>query len=167
MQHECKITVLETKVFPELQERYLADPKSGPCPFFKPGDSFTLKRTPERDDFYHLMNGNFCGEAWDAISRYVYTALQGGSIMKSWTNDDRMMIACCNDGTRPVIFKIERIDIPETPDEAECLEKQVFRNGAEDAYTGGGCNEKETQYYQQVHIADPSSSSGGDRDRVG
>ena len=25
MQHECKITVLETKVFPELQEKYLAD----------------------------------------------------------------------------------------------------------------------------------------------
>ncbi len=23
---------------------------------------------------------------------------------------DRVMIACCNDGTRPVIFKIERID---------------------------------------------------------
>ena len=35
MQYECKITVLETKVFPELQEKYLADPKSGPCPFFK------------------------------------------------------------------------------------------------------------------------------------
>jgi len=45
------------------------------------------------------MNGKFCGEAWDAVSRYVYTALQGGSIMKGWTNDDRMMIACCNDGT--------------------------------------------------------------------
>ncbi|MCD8125255.1 MAG: TIGR04076 family protein [Lachnospiraceae bacterium] len=36
------------------------------------------------------MDGKFCGEAWDAISRYVYTALQGGSIMKNWTNDDRM-----------------------------------------------------------------------------
>ena len=24
MQYECKITVLETKVFPELQEKYLA-----------------------------------------------------------------------------------------------------------------------------------------------
>ena len=56
-----------------------------------------------QDDFYHLMNGKFCGEAWDAVSRYVYTALQGGAIMKGWTNDDRMMIACCNDGTRPVI----------------------------------------------------------------
>ena len=49
------------------------------------------------------MNGKFCGEAWDAVSRYVYAALQGGSIMEGWTNDDRMMIACCNDGTRPVI----------------------------------------------------------------
>ena len=30
--------------------------------------------------------------------------------MRHWTNDERMMIACCSDGTRPVIFKIERID---------------------------------------------------------
>lgn len=41
------------------------------------------------------------------------TALQGGSIMKGWTNDEKMMIACCNDGTRPVIFKIERMDVEE------------------------------------------------------
>nr|WP_297284214.1 TIGR04076 family protein [uncultured Agathobaculum sp.] len=34
--------------------------------------------------------------------------------MHKWTNDERMMIACCNDGIRPVIFKIERIDILET-----------------------------------------------------
>ena len=51
MQHECKITVLKTKVFPDLQEKYLADPKSGPCPFFHAGDTFLLKRTPEQDDF--------------------------------------------------------------------------------------------------------------------
>lgn len=30
--------------------------------------------------------------------------------MRNWTNDERVMIACCNDGTRPVIFKIERMD---------------------------------------------------------
>ncbi len=57
MQHDCKITVLETKCFTDLQEKYLADPKSGPCPFFKQGDIFYLKRTPQQDDFYHLMNG--------------------------------------------------------------------------------------------------------------
>ena len=54
--------------------------------------------------------------------------------MRNWTNDDRMMIACCNDGTRPVIFKIERIDIPETEEEKEWLEKQNFKNSADDAY---------------------------------
>ena len=136
MQHECKIAVLETKVFVDYQEKYLANPKSGACPFFKVGDTFTLKRTLERDDFYHLMNGKFCGEAWDAISRYVYSALQGGSIMRNWTNDDRMMIACCNDGTRPVIFKSERIDIPETEEERIWREKQDFSNSADTAYTG-------------------------------
>lgn len=30
--------------------------------------------------------------------------------MKGWMRDENTMTACCNDGTRPVIFKIERID---------------------------------------------------------
>lgn len=30
--------------------------------------------------------------------------------MRNWTNNERMMIACCNDGIRPVIFKIQRMD---------------------------------------------------------
>ena len=78
----------------------------------------------------------FCAEAWDAISRYIYTALQGGAIMHGWTNDDRIMIACCNDGTRPVVFKIERIDIPETEKEKARLSQQDFSTGVEQAYTG-------------------------------
>ena len=50
---------------------------------------------------------------------------------------ESMMITCCNDGTRPVIFKIERIDIPETEEEERAwLEKQDFHNSAEYAYTG-------------------------------
>jgi hypothetical protein len=82
------------------------------------------------------MNGRFCGEAWDAVRCCVYTALQGGAIIKGRTRDDRVMIACCSDGTRPVIFKIERIDIPENDVEREWLERQAFRNSAEDACTG-------------------------------
>jgi hypothetical protein len=46
------------------------------------------------------------------------------------------MIACCNDGRWPVIFQIERIDIPETEDEQRWLESQDYRNAAENAYTG-------------------------------
>ena len=30
--------------------------------------------------------------------------------MRGWMNDERVMITCCSDGTRPVIFKIERMD---------------------------------------------------------
>ena len=40
----------------------------------------------------------------------IYTGLQGGSIMKGWMKEEKTMITCCSDGTRPVIFKIERID---------------------------------------------------------
>ena len=129
MKHQCKITVLETKVFPDLQKKYLANPQSGPCPCFHAGDEFLFCRDNGRDDYWQLGLNTltkttdnpdetagapkkpFCSEAWDCISRYVYAALQGGSIMKGWTNDEKMMIACCNDGTRPVVFKIERIDI--------------------------------------------------------
>lgn len=55
----------------------------------------------------------FCSEAWEAISRYIYAGLQGGSIIKGWMKEENTIIACCSDGTRPVIFKIERVDLPE------------------------------------------------------
>ena len=51
-----------------------------------------------------------CSEAWDAIARYIYTGLQGGSIMRGWMRDEHQMIDCCSAGTRPVIFRIERLD---------------------------------------------------------
>ena len=154
MKHQCKVTVLATKCFTDFQEKYLADPKSGPCPCYHEGDVYLFERAEGKDGFWHtgmntLVKGHgdpdttaggpkmpFCSEAWDAISRYIYTALQGGSIMHGWTNDDRVMIACCNDGTRPVVFKIERIDIPENEEEEQWLKKQDFTNRPDDAYTG-------------------------------
>ena len=30
--------------------------------------------------------------------------------MRGWMKDERQMICCCSDGTRPVIFKIDRLD---------------------------------------------------------
>ena len=103
---KVKITVIDKKCYTDLQEKYLANPQSGPCGAFEVGQEFIID-----GHGYQTMNeGHFCMEAWDAINRYVYAALQGGSIMKGWTNDEKMMIACCNDGTRPVMFKIERID---------------------------------------------------------
>lgn len=127
MQHKCKVTVIDKKLYPELQAQYCADPNSGACPFYNVGDEYIFERYGKADDFWHIGLGTLtktdsvknaagsarsphCSEAWDAFSRYIYTALQGGSIMRGWTNDERVMIACCSDGTRPVIFKIQRLD---------------------------------------------------------
>ena len=46
------------------------------------------------------------------------------------------MIACCNDGTRPVVFKLERIDIPETAKEEAWLASQDFSVSSDNAITG-------------------------------
>ena len=44
MQHKCKVTVIDKKCFNDYQEKYLADPKSGPCPFYNVGDEFIFER---------------------------------------------------------------------------------------------------------------------------
>lgn len=128
MQHKVKLTVIDKKLYPELQAQYCADPNSGVCPVYHIGDEFIFERYGTADDFWHMGFNTLkqtanaaeqtaggssfphCSEAWDAVSRYIYTGLQGGSIMHGWMNDERIMIACCSDGTRPVIFKIERMD---------------------------------------------------------
>lgn len=102
MAYRVKVTVLDTKCYPEIQQEYCADPVSGPCPCYHPGDEYIFYRDGNRDDFWNmglntLVKTNadpdqiaggpkmpFCSEAWDAISRYIYTGLQGGSIMKGW-----------------------------------------------------------------------------------
>lgn len=128
MKHKVRVTVIDKKLYPELQEQYCADPKAGACPVFNIGDVFEFTNEPDGNHFFHagldsLVKTNadpdkvsggprlpFCSEAWDSISRYIYAGLQGGSIMKGWMARENEMIACCDDGTRPVIFKIERID---------------------------------------------------------
>ncbi len=128
MQHKVKVTVIDKKLYPDLQQKYCADPHSGACPCYNVGDEFIFERYSSADDFWHMGLNTLkrtdypaeavaggpaiphCSEAWDAIARYIYTGLQGGSIMRGWMNDERVMICCCSDGTRPVIFKVERLD---------------------------------------------------------
>lgn len=110
MQHKCRVTVIRTEVYEDLQAKYLKKPKAGPCPFYKVGREFIFERYGGVDDYMTCGRGDFCSEAWDAISRFIYCAIHGGSIMRNWTNDEKMMIANCSSGTRPVFFKIERLD---------------------------------------------------------
>ena len=118
MKHKVRVTVLKKNLYPELQQAHCADPHAGPCPRYHEGDVFefyrdvnTLVRT--KGDPTTGAGGPqlpFFSEAWDAIARYIYTGLQGGSIMRGWMKEENTMIACCSDGTRPVVFQIERID---------------------------------------------------------
>ena len=128
MNYKVKVTVIDKKLYPALQEQYCTDPHAGACPCYHIGDEFIFERNDEKDDFWHMGLNTLtktsadphtvaggpdmphCSEAWDAISRYIYTGLQGGSIMRGWMKEENTMIACCSDGTRPVIFKIERIE---------------------------------------------------------
>ncbi len=128
MKHKVKVTVIDKKLYPELQQAYCMNANAGVCPCYHIGDTFMFYRDGERDDFWRMGLNTLvktdadpdtvaggpkiphCSEAWDAIARYIYTGLQGGSIMRNWMKDENTMIACCSDGTRPVIFKIQRID---------------------------------------------------------
>lgn len=101
---KCKITVLKRTVNPELEAEYCAD-KVGPCPRMKEGMVFIAGT--ERPD-------KFCSWAWNDIHKSVMVLLSGGSYSKGaftgWMKHEGTIIACCTDGVRPVIFKLERIE---------------------------------------------------------
>ena len=60
MEHRVKVTVLDKKLFPELQAQYCAAPDSGKCPCYNVGDEFMFYRNDARDDFWHMGGGNAC-----------------------------------------------------------------------------------------------------------
>lgn len=110
MQHKCIVEVIDKKCFADYQARYLAPSQAGQCSFYEIGDRFVFENYGGEDTFSTMGCGTQCSEAWDCISKYVYTAVNGGSIKGNRTKDERVIIACCSDGTRPVIFRITRRD---------------------------------------------------------
>jgi uncharacterized repeat protein (TIGR04076 family) len=60
---KSKVTVLRREFYPDLAEKYLANPKVGPCKHLKDGEEFIFD-----DENFYQMRGGFCTEAWDAIS---------------------------------------------------------------------------------------------------
>ena len=176
MQHKVKVTVIDKKLYPELQAQYCSDPNAGMCSCYNVGDEFIFERYGAADDFWHMGLNTLkqtvhkandiaggtafphCSEAWDAISRYIYTGLQGGSIMRGWMNDERVMIACCSDGTRPVIFKIERMDYKAIYIEGiqcdNCKNKIKYALEQIDGVTGIIFREEYVEVYLQSDVKD-------------
>ena len=96
---KCRITVLRTALFEDLRDEYMpAD--FGPCPAAKEGDVFTTGGM-----YGNSMPKGFCEYAWQAVQNYACTLAGGGKVF-----GEDYVIACCNDGIRPVIVKLESID---------------------------------------------------------
>ena len=110
MMRKCKITVLKKTFFPELAEEYGAE-GIGPCRITEEGQSWIT-------DFYRMPAG-FCEEAWIAIRHYAFAICHGGAkelfFNDNWVRVPETAICSCNDGLRPVVFKIE----PATPEESQ------------------------------------------------
>lgn len=99
-----KITVLKTDFDEELAKEYGAATLSGSCPQFRPGEVIFCER--------HWQPEGFCGEAWKCIQHYVYALYYGATepFGKDWMRNGNIAIATCNDGLRPVTFKLERVE---------------------------------------------------------
>ncbi len=98
--YRCKVTVVRKACFQDLQN-ILADPKrTGVCPHFECGEIFIFDEELEKQN-----GGDFCRGAWSAISRHVTEILHGTS-----EKEGKMRFVCCSDGTRPVVFRIERLN---------------------------------------------------------
>ena len=57
MEYRVKVTVIDKKLYPELQAQYCAVPDSGKCPCYNVGDEFLFCRNDERDDYWHMGAG--------------------------------------------------------------------------------------------------------------
>ncbi len=105
MMRKCKITVLKKTFLPELAKEYGVD-GLGPCKVTEEGQTWIT-------DFHRKPEG-FCEEAWTALKHYVFAIIHGGAkdlfFQDSWIKVPEVAICSCNDGLRPVIFKVEPAD---------------------------------------------------------
>ena len=75
------------------------------CPYYELGQEIIV----EDNEFFRMMNDKFCTEAWQRISEYVHTAVEGGSNMQDWIKDEELTITCCNDTPDPMVYTLKRI----------------------------------------------------------
>lgn len=106
---KVRITVLKTTLDEELAKEYGSE-GLGRCPAHAPGQVFLAD---------HRKPDGFCDEAWKAIYQYVFALAHGadGSLFYygDWIGRPGVAIVSCNDGLRPVIFKLEATDIEAVP----------------------------------------------------
>lgn len=106
---QVKITVLKTTLDTELAAEYGID-GLGPCPMLKTGQVFYAD---------YAKPSGLCDEAWKAIYQYVFALSHGAEdslfYYGDWIKTPGVAIVSCNDGLRPVIFKLEATDCLSVP----------------------------------------------------
>ena len=105
---KCKIPVLKRNFEDEIAAEYGVE-GLGKCPTHEVGEVYYA-------DF--AKPEGFCDEAWKAIYQYVFALSHGSGdsfYYGDWIKVPGVAICSCNDGLRPVIFKIERTDEESLP----------------------------------------------------
>lgn len=101
MMKKVKITVLRKTFQEDLVKEYGAE-GLGACPMLQEGQVFYADYAKPED---------FCDEAWKAIYQYVFALAHGSGndvfYYGDWIRKPGVAICSCNDGLRPVIFKLE------------------------------------------------------------
>ena len=102
---DVKITVLKTSTEEDFFKEYAHEECEKECPKFNEGEEYII----DAEDF--LVPDGFCPSAWDSFSDLIYVLrLNGDFSLWDWTKDEKTAITCCNDGLRPVYFKLETIE---------------------------------------------------------
>lgn len=101
---KVRITVLKTTLDKELAKEYGAEGLTA-CPMMREGQVFFAD--------YAKPDG-LCDEAWKAIYQYAFALAHGAEQQTfyygDWIKTPGVAICSCNDGLRPVIFKLEATD---------------------------------------------------------
>ena len=108
---QVKITVLRTTFQQDLANEYGVEGLDV-CPFHREGQVFYAD--------YAKPKG-LCDEAWKAIFQHVFALAHGVETFYygDWIRRPGTAICCCNDGLRPVIFKLEATDQEAVPAHAD------------------------------------------------
>lgn len=112
--NKVKITVLKTTLDEELAREYGAEGLKA-CPMLREGQVFYAD--------YAKPDG-LCDEAWKAIYQYVFALAHGAGretfYYGDWIRKPGVAICSCNDGLRPVIFKLEATEERSEIDYTHC-----------------------------------------------
>ncbi len=102
---KVKISVIEVTFNKERAEKY-APEGYGSCELHSVGQVFY-------SNGWQKPTG-LCDNAWNCMRDYVLAISQGAGYIYGdggFTNKEGMVIVSCNDGIRPVIFKVEKTDM--------------------------------------------------------